>query len=293
MLLACLLAWGLALPAASTASAASAAGKAERDLLIVNKRTNELAFFRDGELVRTFSVATGKTDELTPEGTFKIVNKIKNRPYYKEKIPGGDPRNPLGDRWLGLKVGSTNGTTYAIHGNNNEDSIGKYVSAGCIRMHNDEIHWLFDEINKETSVIITNSSRTFEVLAANHGYPLLTTFAGKLIVNGEAQPLKQELLAIDSRIYLPMRECFELLGAVVHWDAEAGTVTAVSGGRVITHQPQTGTAVVDGVVVEVTASRVVGQRVMIPLRDMAQLSGYAVEWNNAEKAVSLTGESAE
>jgi len=286
MLLAGLMAWMLTLPAAS---AAAGAGKAERDLLIVNKRSNELAFFRDGELIRTFSVATGKTDDLTPEGTFKIVNKIKNRPYYKEKIPGGDPRNPLGDRWLGLKVGSTNGTTYAIHGNNNEDSIGRYVSAGCIRMHNDEIHWLFDEIAKETTVIITNSSESFEALAANHGYPLVATFAGKLIVNGEEQLLEEELLAVDSRIYLPMRECFELLGAVVHWDAAAGTVTAVSGGRVITHQPLTGTAVVNGTVVEVTASRVIDQRVMIPLRDMAQLSGYAVAWDNEEKAVSLTG----
>lgn len=107
------------------------------DLIIVNKKTNKLAYFSDGKLVKTFPVATGKSKELTPEGSFKMVVKVKNRPYYKEKIPGGDPANPLGDRWLGLEVNGTYGTTYAIHGNNNESSIGKYVSAivfECIMM---------------------------------------------------------------------------------------------------------------------------------------------------------------
>lgn len=67
-------------------------GKAEAaagsDLIIVNKKTNKLAYFSDGKLVKTFPVATGKSKELTPEGSFKMVVKVKNRPYYKEKIPG-------------------------------------------------------------------------------------------------------------------------------------------------------------------------------------------------------------
>jgi hypothetical protein len=282
LLLASLLLGSLVLPAAAMAEAH------ERDLLIVNKQTNELAYYREGELVRTFPVATGKTDDLTPEGTFKIVNKIKNRPYYKEKIPGGDPRNPLGDRWLGLEVGETYGTTYAIHGNNNPDSIGKYVSAGCIRMHNDDIHWLFGQVAKQTTVIITNSSLSFDEIAANHGYAILTSFEGILVLNGSEQRLKKELMVVDSRVYIPMRECFELLGAVVHWNADEGTVTAVNGNRIITHQPLARTAVVDGTVIEMTPSRVMNQSVMIPLRDMAVLSGYSVEWDNDTKAIHLT-----
>src|SRR5574342_523827 len=69
-------------------------------LIIINKKTNTLAFYNAGKLVKTFSVATGRSRDLTPEGTFRIVNKIKNRPYYTGNIPGGDPRNPLGDRWM-------------------------------------------------------------------------------------------------------------------------------------------------------------------------------------------------
>ncbi|MED4267070.1 L,D-transpeptidase [Priestia megaterium] len=57
------------------------------------------------------------------------MNKIKNRPYYTGHIPGGNPRNPLGKRWLGLNANGTyGGDTYGIHDNNNESSSGKYVS---------------------------------------------------------------------------------------------------------------------------------------------------------------------
>jgi len=57
------------------------------------------------------------------------VNKIKNRPYYTGHIPGGNPRNPLGKRGLGLNANGTyGGDTYGTHDNNNESSIGKYVS---------------------------------------------------------------------------------------------------------------------------------------------------------------------
>ncbi|MGG2067405.1 L,D-transpeptidase family protein [Bacillus sp. S14(2024)] len=139
-------------------------------LLIINKKINQLAYYNGGTLVKTFRVATGRDDSLTPEGNFKIVTKIVNRPYYTGNIPGGDPRNPLGNRWMGLDARGTYGTTYAIHGNNNENSIGSYVSSGCIRMHNDEIRWLFDQVQLYTPVIITNTNDTFDTIAASNGY---------------------------------------------------------------------------------------------------------------------------
>jgi hypothetical protein len=54
-------------------------------------------------------VVTGKTWDKTPVGFFKVVNKIKNRPYYIGHIPDGDLRNPLGKRWLGLNANGTYG----------------------------------------------------------------------------------------------------------------------------------------------------------------------------------------
>ncbi|WP_229263560.1 L,D-transpeptidase [Cohnella cholangitidis] len=124
--------------------------------ILIDKSSNKLYFYEEGKLVKSFPVATGKKPSYTPEGLFTIHEKIKNRPYYKEKIKGGDPKNPLGDRWLGLEVTRNGKTSYAygIHGNNNEKSIGKYVSAGCIRMHNKEVRWLYDQIKVNTPVLI-------------------------------------------------------------------------------------------------------------------------------------------
>ncbi|WP_286230230.1 L,D-transpeptidase family protein [Neobacillus mesonae] len=149
-------------------SAGHSEASGSSQLIIINKKINTLAFYDGGKLVRTFKVATGRTRDLTPEGKFMIVNKIVNRPYYKEKIAGGDPRNPLGNRWMGLNARGTFGTTYAIHGNSNEYSVGRYVSGGCVRMHNAEIRWLFSQVKNNTPVMITHSSSSFKTIAKEH-----------------------------------------------------------------------------------------------------------------------------
>ncbi|WP_051291558.1 L,D-transpeptidase [Fictibacillus gelatini] len=148
----------------------NASAKSNKDLIIINKTYNKLAFFHNGKMRLVASVATGRKPSYTPEGKFKIVNKIKNRPYYKGHIKGGDPRNPLGDRWLGLNARGTWGTTYAIHGNNNSKSIGKYVSGGCIRMYNKEVRWLFSQVSVGTPVYITSSYQSFKALAKKYHY---------------------------------------------------------------------------------------------------------------------------
>ncbi|WP_286143693.1 L,D-transpeptidase [Bacillus sp. UNCCL81] len=94
-----------------------------------------------------------------------MSNKVKNRPWYKGNIPGGDPRNPLGKRWLGISVGAA----YGIHGNNKESSIGQSVSSGCVRMHNSEIQWLFEQVNVGTTVIIADSSNSNGEIAQSYG----------------------------------------------------------------------------------------------------------------------------
>lgn len=140
----------------------------EGTFIIINKSNNKLAHYKEGQLIKVYSVATGRGPSMTPEGTFKIVNKIKNRPYYKENIPGGHPNNPLGDRWLGLNARGTWGTTYAIHGNNNPNSIGTYASAGCVRMYDEEVRELFNRVAKNTTVIITTSNKPFEQIAKDN-----------------------------------------------------------------------------------------------------------------------------
>jgi lipoprotein-anchoring transpeptidase ErfK/SrfK len=122
----------------------------------VNKSKNTLAIYNNQKLIRTLPVATGKAINLTPVGTFKIVNKIKDPWYSPKGIAGGTPQNPLGVRWLGLNVPNTKGTKYGIHGTNNPTSIGKYASLGCIRMNNKDVQWLYDQIPIGTKVVIKN-----------------------------------------------------------------------------------------------------------------------------------------
>lgn len=262
--------------------------RAGSDLIIVNKKTNKLAFFQNGSLVREFRVATGKTPALTPEGRFEIVNKIKNRPYYKEKIPGGDPRNPLGDRWIGLDVNGTKGTTYGIHGNNNKNSIGKYVSAGCIRMYNDDIHWLFPKIQLHTMAIVTSSKLSFEEIARNSGYHVgEQKFEGRLLIDNKEVDLRNEMIMYDSRIYIPLRACIELLGGEVLWNNQTKTATIKIGSRTIVHRALSDQATVNGKGVKITASRYVGDSLMLPLRNFSEISGYSVLWDDATNTVSI------
>lgn len=149
---------------------ADASTQNRQELIIINKMNNKLAYINSQNKMYTFTISTGKTKDLTPVGEYRIVNKIINRPYYKKNIPGGVPENPLGNRWLGLDVNGTSGNTYAIHGNNNEDSIGKYVTAGCIRMKNDEIAWLFEQVENNTKVWIVDSSESFEKITVKNDF---------------------------------------------------------------------------------------------------------------------------
>ncbi|WP_328805561.1 L,D-transpeptidase family protein [Paenibacillus apii] len=267
---------------------AGEAGAAGSQMIVVNKKINKLAFFDGGKLVREFPVATGREKSLTPEGSFKLVSKIKNRPYYKEHIPGGDPANPLGDRWLGLDVNGTRGTTYAIHGNNRESSIGKYVSAGCIRMHNADIHWLFPLVQRNTTVVITSTTLDMESIAKKYGYALgRNTIDGTIILNnGTAVKLSNPFLVKDSRVYVPLRETATVLGAKLGLDAE-GALTITNGTRTASHKPLTDYATINGTKAAMLASRNENGTLMIPLSSVPLLFGVQIQWTGSSGTVTI------
>jgi lipoprotein-anchoring transpeptidase ErfK/SrfK len=65
----------------------------------------------------------------------------------------GGPDNPLGARALYLWQGKVD-TLYRIHGTNEPESIGHDVSAGCIRMRNDDVIDLYQRTTVGTKVIV-------------------------------------------------------------------------------------------------------------------------------------------
>jgi lipoprotein-anchoring transpeptidase ErfK/SrfK len=89
-----------------------------------------------------------------------LDRKPEIRPYMVRLQSGygmhGGPENPLGARALYLWQGNAD-TLYRIHGTNEPDSIGRDVSAGCIRMRNDDVIDLYDRTPTGTKVVVLTS----------------------------------------------------------------------------------------------------------------------------------------
>jgi lipoprotein-anchoring transpeptidase ErfK/SrfK len=105
--------------------------------IIVSTSKHSLQLFEGSEIVKTYPIGVGKILTPTPTGAYTIINKQRN--------PGG----PFGVLWMGLSK-----PHYGIHGTNNPSSIGKDVSLGCIRMHNDDVLELSSKVPVGTWVFI-------------------------------------------------------------------------------------------------------------------------------------------
>ena len=123
--------------------------------IVVNTENRVLTVYKNGEIYKKYPIAVGKDSTKTPSHKFTIVNKSIN-PYWGgmfgkyKPIKGGAPNNPLGKRWMGLSTEKYRG--YGIHGNADPYSIGKRISAGCIRMINEDIEELFEYMTIGTDV---------------------------------------------------------------------------------------------------------------------------------------------
>jgi lipoprotein-anchoring transpeptidase ErfK/SrfK len=73
---------------------------------------------------------------------------IARQPYLPRFMAGG-PGNPLGARAMYLGA-----TEYRIHGTNQPNTIGTFVSSGCIRLVNPDVIDLYDRVPVGTKVIV-------------------------------------------------------------------------------------------------------------------------------------------
>jgi L,D-transpeptidase ErfK/SrfK len=103
-----------------------------------------------GYFVRAYKIGIGR-DGATPLGKFTVLKKVVNPQYTDPQgqvVEGGDPTNPLGDRWLDL------GKSYGIHGTIDPNSIGKAESRGCIRLRNENVEEVYDMLAVGSEVVI-------------------------------------------------------------------------------------------------------------------------------------------
>ena len=115
--------------------------------VLVDKSQNILTLKNGEEVVKVYTCSTGR-DGITPIGTFRIVNRLVD-PVWKGIVAPGDPKNPLGTRWLGFDL-----PQYGIHGTNEPETIGQAVTDGCVRLANNDVEELFTLLPEGTSVTV-------------------------------------------------------------------------------------------------------------------------------------------
>jgi lipoprotein-anchoring transpeptidase ErfK/SrfK len=128
--------------------------------IVVKTSERKLYFVLDERSALSFPVGVGKAGQAWT-GTARVSGKYvrpawappadirRENPRLPAVIPGGAPNNPMGEFALTLNDG-----TYAIHGTNRPQSVGRFVSHGCIRMYNADIRRLFSMVSVGTPVIV-------------------------------------------------------------------------------------------------------------------------------------------
>lgn len=135
--------------------------------IIVDTPARRLFHVMEGGRAMQFGVGVGR-EGLAWSGRAEVGRKadwprwtptadmIRREPEKNAKWAGGmDPGldNPLGARALYLHRNGRD-TLYRIHGTNDPSSIGTNVSSGCIRMINQDVIDLYDQVAIGSTVIV-------------------------------------------------------------------------------------------------------------------------------------------
>jgi lipoprotein-anchoring transpeptidase ErfK/SrfK len=128
-------------------------------IVVIRRDAKRLELYDGPELVRTFTVATGRASNPTPLGEYTIVDMQRHPWWYPppsdwarglDPVPPG-PGNPLGTRWMGLDR-----DMIGVHGTPDAASIGYSASRGCVRMFVPDAEWLFEQVRSGTPVFIVS-----------------------------------------------------------------------------------------------------------------------------------------
>jgi L,D-transpeptidase ErfK/SrfK len=146
---------------------------APREGIVINLAEHRLYYFPAAKAgatheVWSYPVSIGKMDWRTPLGATRIVQKVKDPPWYPpqsvrdehalkgdilpEVVPAG-PDNPLGG--FAMRLGIPGGA-YLIHGTNRPAGVGMQVTHGCMRLYPEDIEELFGMVPVNTKVTMVN-----------------------------------------------------------------------------------------------------------------------------------------
>lgn len=118
-------------------------------------------------------------------------NMIRTEPELYRQFAGGlsgGQQNPLGSRALYLYQGSRD-TYYRIHGTLDPSSIGKATSAGCIRLFNQDVMDLFEQVPTGTQVVVRSEADSVRMEG-----PMVETPEGYVVPAAMVQPATEVAL---------------------------------------------------------------------------------------------------
>jgi len=125
--------------------------------LEVSLGKRQVSVYQGNTRLKTYSIAIGRTGWETPKGVFRVNQILQNptwiQPFTDEFISPDDPRNPLGGYWIGFWTDGRN--SIGFHGTSDPKSVGSAISHGCLRMHNQDIQELFQMVQSDTLVRVT------------------------------------------------------------------------------------------------------------------------------------------
>ncbi|HTF36571.1 MAG TPA: L,D-transpeptidase family protein [Myxococcota bacterium] len=128
--------------------------------VVINVPEMRLYDFTRGTPPELFAIAIGDEEDPSLYGKFKVGPKRKDpawhvpasiraeKPELPAMVPAGED-NPLGTRWMTI-----DNTSYGVHGTNNNWSIGRTATHGCIRLYNDQMERLYERIPTGTPLLL-------------------------------------------------------------------------------------------------------------------------------------------
>lgn len=206
-----------------------------RQGIVVNVAEMRLYYYpKDSNTVEILPIGIGQAGRETPRNWVTAVERKQEGPtwsptpntrreYAKEgktlpaMVPAG-PDNPMGLYAIYI------GKLYAIHGTNANFGIGLRVSQGCIRLRNDDIKYLFDNVPVGTRVqlidqpvkatVEPDGSRWIEVheplsrnraeFESTHKVPLPLTPALHAVIKGEGVDALKAAEVLERRSGMPV-----------------------------------------------------------------------------------------
>ena len=117
----------------------------------------------------------------------------------------------------------------------------------------------------------------------------------RVTINGNDVGFDQAPVIVAGRTLVPLRAIFEAMGCTVLWDGSSqianvatkfGMMTFGIGSNYISYRNENE----DRSVFTDVPPQIINNRTMVPVRAIAECTGYNVEWNDSTRTVVITGE---